>query len=103
MAVSAQKARNPLLQFFLSLHQIKFGKTKSEHAHDKIPRRDLAAILNHLATLVENGLSLPHALGTLADERSLKKYRPMISDLKKQVERGESFSQAMAEYPGIFK
>lgn len=68
----------------------------------KIKRRDLAFILRNLATLVGNGLVLPKSLGTLAQERTMRKYADMLRSLQRQVEKGESFSRALAEYPHTF-
>jgi type IV pilus assembly protein PilC len=68
----------------------------------KLNRRDLTFLLRNLATLTENGLSLPKALGTLADERALEKHREILLSIRKNLEAGESFSSAMNRFPGTF-
>jgi len=65
------------------------------------PRRlkpyDLTNILRNLSTLVGNGVSLPKALATLAQEDSLAKHREIINAVRRKVETGAPFSAALAE------
>jgi len=68
----------------------------------KIKRHDLTFVLRNLATLVENGLSLPKALGTLARERSLSRYANVFETIRKKIESGENFSTALALFPRTF-
>jgi type II secretory pathway component PulF len=71
-------------------------------ADRKIKRRELSFIFRNLATLIENGLSLPKALDTLAKERLLRKHGDVLFALLHKVETGEMFSGAMADFPAIF-
>lgn len=71
-------------------------------AAKKLPQRELAFVLRNLATLTQNGLSLPKALGTLAEERSVGKFRDMILALRRSLENGESFSAALAHFGQTF-
>src|SRR5690606_13842951 len=59
-------------------------------------------VFRHLSTLLENGVSLPKALATLADEQATENYRSMLDSLRKRLENGESFSVALANYTGTF-
>ena len=68
----------------------------------KIKKRDMIFILRNIATLTENGLSLPKALETICKEKSLKKYAPMLSTIRQTVENGDSFSGALAKYQDSF-
>ena len=68
----------------------------------KITQRDLAFILRNLATLTQNGVSLPKALGTLAEERAVGRHRDMILAIRRRLENGESFSFALAQFPATF-
>jgi type II secretory pathway component PulF len=67
-----------------------------------IQQRDLVYILRNLATLTQNGVSLPKALGTLADEQALERHRDMILTLRRQLENGESFSAALKQIGNAF-
>lgn len=71
-------------------------------APKRIRRRDLMFILRNLATLLNNGVSLPRALGTLAEEEGLARYANVLNEVKRRVETGESFSSALARHPDSF-
>jgi type IV pilus assembly protein PilC len=68
----------------------------------RLKDRDLVFILRNLATLTESGVSLPKALGTLADERALEKHRDMLLAIRRHLENGESFSTALAHFGATF-
>ena len=77
--------------------------TKPRHrGNSSIQPRDLVYILRNLATLTQNGVSLPKALGTLAEEQALERHRDMILALRRRLENGESFSTAMKQFGGAF-
>ncbi|HEY4234418.1 MAG TPA: type II secretion system F family protein [Lacipirellulaceae bacterium] len=67
-----------------------------------IQQRDLVYILRNLATLTQNGVSLPKALGTLAEEQALGRHREMILALRRRLENGETFSAALKQFKGAF-
>jgi type II secretory pathway component PulF len=69
---------------------------------DKLKDRDLVFILRNLASLTENGVSLPKALSTLADEKPLGKHREMLRSIRRDLENGETFSAALAKHPASF-
>ncbi len=52
--------------------------------------------------LLENGLSLPKALSSLAADRSSRKYRHVLLRLRMTIEAGDTFSTAMERYPRTF-
>src|SRR5688572_32362627 len=59
--------------------------------------QDLTNVLRNLATLVGNGVSLPKALATLAQEDSLAKCHDVLEAVRRKVETGAPFSTALAE------
>ena len=59
---------------------------------DRLKQHELTFILRTLATLVNNGVSLPKALGTLAREDTLAKHQHLLDALRRKVEAGVSFS-----------
>jgi type IV pilus assembly protein PilC len=71
-------------------------------ANAGIQQRDLVYILRNLATLTQNGVSLPKALGTLAEEQALERHRDLILALRRRLENGESFSTALKQFGGTF-
>jgi type IV pilus assembly protein PilC len=71
-------------------------------ASPRIGRNELIFLLRNLATLVDNGLPLTRSLATLAQERTLKKYRSLLDAIRRQVETGEPFSAVLAHFPVSF-
>ncbi len=76
--------------------------SKTSAAQQKLKDRDLVFILRNLATLTESGVSLPKALGTLAEERALEKHRDMLLSIRRHLENGESFSTSLAHFGATF-
>ncbi len=70
----------------------RLGKSRTR----PIRRRDLIYIVRSIGTLVENGLSLPKALETIAQEKTLKAYKSLLEAVRQKVESGETFSAALA-------
>ena len=102
MAANAKPAPNPVLSALSQLHNIKIGGVSQKPEKTKIKRRDLTFILSNLATLMENGVSLPRAIHTLAREKSLKNYKFVLDHMHRSLEAGESFSSAVSHYPNTF-
>jgi type II secretory pathway component PulF len=62
---------------------------------------ELTFILRNLCTLVGNGVPLPKALATLAQEDTLARHKDVLDAIRRKVETGTPFSSAMAEFPGV--
>jgi type IV pilus assembly protein PilC len=67
----------------------------------RLKPHELTFILRNLATLVGNGVPLPKALATLAQEEALSRHRPALEAIRRKVESGGQFSTAMMEAPGF--
>lgn len=93
----AGKAHEGLLQ---KLQNIKLGGEGASGV--KMKKRDMVFILRNLSILVENGLSLPKGLETIVKEKSLRKYRGLLETIKRRVENGDAFSDALALFPDTF-
>ncbi len=85
------------------LHSIEFGPKKQGGDPTRIRPAKLADLLRLLLMLLENGLSLPKALQSLAADRSTKKYRNLLNRLRLSIEAGGSLSNAMQQYPRTFR
>jgi type IV pilus assembly protein PilC len=68
----------------------------------KLKDRDLVFILRNLSTLTSSGVSLPKALGTLAEEKALEKHGEMLHAIRRRLENGESFSSSLAHFGDTF-
>ncbi|WP_082473889.1 type II secretion system F family protein [Curtobacterium sp. Leaf261] len=64
--------------------------------------KDLAIMARQASTMLSSGLSLLRALSILADQTESKKLKDIIGKVRDEVERGVSFSDAVAKYPVDF-
>ena len=62
---------------------------------------ELTFLLRTLSTLVDNGVSLPNALATLAKDDSLNKHKEVLETLCQKLEAGGSFSAALEQFPHV--
>jgi len=65
-------------------------------------RKDILTFTTQLAVMVRAGISLQDALEGISDQCTNHKFQVVLRDLKVRIEEGNSFSQALAEYPNIF-
>ena len=64
--------------------------------------KDILSFTNQLAVMVRAGISLQDSLDSIAVEAKNRKFRAIITDLKRRIEGGESFSQALASHGQVF-
>jgi len=64
--------------------------------------KDLAITSRQASTMLSSGLSLLRALSILADQTESKKLKEILGKVRDDVERGVSFSDAVAKYPVDF-
>ncbi|WIE71954.1 type II secretion system F family protein [Curtobacterium sp. MCJR17_020] len=64
--------------------------------------KDLAIMSRQASTMLTSGLSLLRALSILADQTENKKLKDILGKVRDDVERGVSFSEAVAKYPVDF-
>lgn len=83
------------------LNSIQVGGPKHGNPH-KIKPAKLAEILQLLLMLLQNGLSLPKALGSLSSDRSSRRHSLLLMYLKRTIEAGGSLSDGMANFPKTF-
>lgn len=65
-------------------------------------RKDILSFTNQLAVMVRAGISLQDSLVSIADQVENRKFNSVITDIKKRIEAGQSFSQALAEHQQVF-
>ncbi len=65
-------------------------------------RKDILSFTNQLAVMIRAGISLQDSLESIADQIENTKFRAIVLDLKKQIEEGKSFSQALARHDDVF-
>ena len=59
-------------------------------------------IIRQLATLLQAGLTLPESLILLSQQQSTLQWRALLHTLAEKLEQGQTFSDAMAQWPDVF-
>lgn len=76
------------------LNRISFGTT--------VKAKDLTIFTRQFATMINAGLSLTKCLGILAAQTEKRELREIIAQLSRDVEAGQSLSDAMMMHPKVF-
>ena len=69
---------------------------------DKVGLKDVAVFSRQLATMINSGLSILRALAILGEQTESTALAAVIVQLKNDIERGLSLSQAVARHPDVF-
>jgi type IV pilus assembly protein PilC len=69
---------------------------------DRISQKDIAVFCRQFATMINSGLTLIRALNILAEQTESKPLAAIVSEVRQDVERGSSLSQALARHPKAF-
>lgn len=78
-------------------------KASTRHTDAEIPRRQLLAFIEYLASSVQAGIPLLTTLSDVESRLESKKLRRIIVEISESIsERGKSLSEALAEHPKAF-
>ncbi|WP_083527795.1 type II secretion system F family protein [Curtobacterium ammoniigenes] len=91
----------------ISLSEAKAGTGLQTEIHipgfeKRASLKDLAIMARQASTMLSSGLSLLRALSILADQTESKKLKEILGKVRDDVERGVSFSEAVAQFPVDF-
>ena len=64
--------------------------------------KEILNFTNQLAVMIRAGISLQESLESIASQIEKQKFKVVILDLKKRIEEGASFSQALSEHSNVF-
>src|SRR5688500_5961904 len=64
--------------------------------------KDVANFTNQLAVMIRAGISIRAAIEGVAEQTENPKFRAMLTQMKKDVEAGKQFSDALKRYPKVF-
>jgi type IV pilus assembly protein PilC len=73
----------------------------SEH-FKRIKAQDIIMFSVQLANMIDAGLTLINSLQIIADQIENKKLKEVVEEVKRAVEGGSSFSEALAKHPKVF-
>jgi len=68
----------------------------------KVKLHDKIVFTRNLSAMVEAGLSLPRALNTLQRQTKNLKFKKILKILSEKINKGETLSSGMAEFPKVF-
>ena len=68
----------------------------------RVKLKDVAVFSRQFSTMINAGLSLLRALNILAEQTENQAFRKVIDEVRLDVERGASLSQALAKHPKVF-
>src|SRR5205085_10293627 len=69
---------------------------------DRVKLKDVAVSSRQFATMINSGLSLLRSLYILAEQTESKPLAEIVNQVRMDVERGSSLSQALAKHPKAF-
>jgi len=72
------------------------------NVRQKVKLKDLAVFSRQFSTMVSSGLPMLRALATLETQTSSKPLAKAVSDVRIEVEKGNSLSGAMGKHPKVF-
>src|SRR5690349_19191378 len=78
------------------------GEVKIPGLTDRIKLKDVAVFSRQFATMIDSGLSLLRALSILAEQTENKELARVITEVRIDVEKGSSLSNALAKHPRAF-
>lgn len=76
--------------------------TKAAFSIRHVRSGDLAAVCWQLCTMVEGGITLTAAVETIAEDIENKYLQKVLRQVLAAMERGESFSDSIAQFPNVF-
>jgi type IV pilus assembly protein PilC len=68
----------------------------------RVGLKDIAVFSRQLATMINSGLSILRALAILAEQTESKPLAKVLGEMKLDIERGLSLSQAVGRHPDVF-
>lgn len=78
--------------------KVKQQRTK----YGKVKLGQLSVFYRQLATMLEAGVPIVNAIKDLADQSESVNLSAIVADIAKQIEGGNSFSEALKKYPDAF-
>ncbi|MEL6178508.1 MAG: type II secretion system F family protein, partial [Myxococcota bacterium] len=78
--------------------EINFGKLLT----DRVGLKDIAILTRMLATLLKAGIPLVEALNALVDQVDKESLQAALDDIRRKVNEGTSFAQALSDHPKMF-
>jgi type IV pilus assembly protein PilC len=103
-AVSTKLRQMGFAPILIEEHKASIGKMEIKLPWGgKVKQKDLAVFSRQFATMINSGLSLLRALNILSEQTENANFARTISEVRSDVEKGMSLSQAVGKHPKVFK
>lgn len=88
----------------VSISEISAGvkETRRVYSRRRIKSADLAAIFWQMTTMIEGGIPITVILRTIAEDIENVQLQRILEEVLEKMERGETLSSSLSEYPRIF-
>jgi len=86
----------------LSVEQGKAGVVKAAEKGNKVKLDDLVVFSRQLATMIDAGIPLVHALVILSEQIESKELKEVITTVHRNIEEGMAFSETLSKHPDVF-
>jgi type IV pilus assembly protein PilC len=86
----------------VSIRQIRKRTAKLKLTHKKVRLDDILIFSRQLATMINAGIPLVHALGILADQIENKNLKNVVIMASGDISAGMSFCNALNKHPAVF-
>ncbi len=88
----------------ISVDEVSMGAKKERRTsgRKRVKSSDLSAVCWQLTTMLEGGVPVTTALGTVAEDIDNLRLQQIIKDVLEKVKEGESFSSGISKYPKVF-
>jgi type IV pilus assembly protein PilC len=86
----------------VSVKQAKKSALKAGGREKKIKLDDIVIFTRQLATMIDAGIPLVHALGILAEQIENNNLKKVVIAVRQDIEAGMSFCDALAKHPAVF-
>ncbi|MFA5311653.1 MAG: type II secretion system F family protein [Candidatus Omnitrophota bacterium] len=104
---SESEAADALHKKELTIISIEQAKDKASKPGDKVKDQkvkldDLVIFTRQLATMIDSGIPLVHALGILSEQVENPALKGVVVSVRQDIEAGMSFCDALAKHPKVF-
>ncbi len=86
----------------ISVDTVKLSVSSLKSRDKKIKLEDLVVFSRQLATMIDAGIPLVHALGILAEQVENESLKTIVGNVRQDIEAGLSFCEALAKHPVVF-
>ena len=86
----------------ISVHKVKGGGKSSGGGRKRVNSSELSNLCWQLTTMIEGGVPITSAISTIGEDTENATMRNTLGQLCDRMQKGETFSDAICDYPKVF-